>query len=252
MMIRVGCASDTPGKMNVICFQLWLSHHRQKLFSRPNVKRFCKYVKHIKYVIMNTSYVVGAIVKMATPKETKESVKRTTIILDDEERKYVDSLIKEGLEPGIKPLISKMLDIYRSMSIYDWRYPGEYYVGVSRVAFVNVEFINTLFQYIPQNKWREVGHRMGEAARISMEATLNLETANREKWDDVFKRLRVQGFGDFYIKDRYFVVRAPFINSAEALCGFLEKLLDIKLEVRTSAAPFVFAVVEEAKAKEGK
>jgi len=186
---------------------------------------------------------------MATPKESKESVKRTTIILDDEERRYIDSLIKEGREPGIKPLISKMLDIYRSMSIYDWRYPGEYYVGVSRVAFVNVEFVNTLLQYVPQGKLREVGHKMGEAARISMEATLNLETANREKWDDVLKRLRVQGFGDFYPKDKYFIVKAPFINNAEVLCGFLEKLLGIKLEVRTPTAPFVFALVEEAKAK---
>ncbi len=189
---------------------------------------------------------------MTAPKENKEPVKRTTIILDDEERKYIDSLIKEGREPGIKPLISKMLDIYRSMSIYDWRYPGEYYVGVSRVAFVNVEFINTLLQYIPEDKLREVGQQMGEAARISMEATLDLETTDREKWEDVLKRLRVQGFGDFYIRDRYFIVKAPFINKAETLCGFLEKLLDVKLEVRTAAAPFVFAVVEEKKSKREK
>lgn len=182
---------------------------------------------------------------MAGPKESKESVRRTTIILDEDERKYIDSLIREGREPGIKPLISKMLDIYRSMSIYDWRYPGEYYVGVSRVAFVNVEFINTLLQYVPQDKFREVGQKMGEAARISMEATIGLETTNREKWDDVFKRLRVQGFGDFYLRDKYFLVKAPFISNAETLCGFLEKLLDVQLEVRTSTSPFVFAVVED-------
>jgi len=182
-------------------------------------------------------------------KESKEAVKRTTIILDDEERKYIDQLIAEGREPGIKPLISKMLDIYRSMSIYDWRFPGEYYVGVSRVAFVNVEFIDTLLQYVPQNKWREVGQKMGEAARISMEATLNLETTVKERREDVFKRLRVQGFGDFYPRDRYFIVKAPFIGSAEVLGGFLESLLDVKLEVRTSTAPFVFAIQEEAKSR---
>ena len=182
-------------------------------------------------------------------KESKDAVKRTTIILEDEERKYIDQLISEGREPGIKPLISKMLDIYRSMSIYDWRYPGEYYTGVSRVAFVNVEFINTLLQYIPQNKWREVGQKMGEAARISMEATLSLETTSKEKWDDVFKRLRVQGFGDFYPRDKYFIVKAPFMSNVEVLCGFLESLLNVKLEVRTSNAPFVFAVLEETKTR---
>ncbi len=190
---------------------------------------------------------------MAVPVESKKPVKRTTIILNDEEREYIDSLITEGREPGIKPLISKMLDIYRSMSIYDWRYPGEYYVGVSRVAFLNVEFVNILLKYIPENKWRLAGQKMGEAARISLEATLNLETTNREKWADVFKRLRVQGFGDFYPKDKYFIVKAPFINNAEVLCGLLETLLAIKLEIRTSTAPFVFAILdepEEVKAKQ--
>jgi hypothetical protein len=189
---------------------------------------------------------------MVTPKTPKESVKRTTIILDEEERKYIDSLIAEGREPGIKPLISKMLDIYRSMSIYDWRYPGEYYVGVSRVAFVNVEFVNILLQYVAQNKWRLVGQKMGEAARISMEATINLETTNRERWDEVFKRLRVQGFGDFYPKDKYFIVKAPFINNAEVLCGFLETLLGVRLETRTPTAPFVFAVADEPKKTKAK
>jgi hypothetical protein len=39
------------------------------------------------------------------------SAKRTTIILDKEEREYIDSLIRECKEPGIKPLFSKMLDV---------------------------------------------------------------------------------------------------------------------------------------------
>lgn len=173
-------------------------------------------------------------------KET--SVKRTTIILDEEERKYIDSLIKEGMEPGIKPLISKMLDIYRSMMIYDWKYPGEYYAGISRVAFVNVEFVNIMLQYIPEEKWREVGRKMGEAAKVSMEATLNLESTNREKWPEVFKRLRVQGFGDFYTRDKYIIMKAPFISNPEILCGFLEPLLGIQLETKTVTPPFVFEI----------
>ncbi|UCH70251.1 MAG: hypothetical protein JSV29_08520 [Candidatus Bathyarchaeota archaeon] len=172
----------------------------------------------------------------------KESVKRTTIILDEEERAYIDLLIKGGKEPGIKPLISKMLDIYRSMMIYDWRFPGEYYCGVSRVAFINVEFINMLLQYIPEQKWREVGRKLGDAARISMEATLNLEASKKEEWPDVLKRLRVQGFGDFYIRDKYIIIKAPFINNYEVLCGFLENLFGIRLEARTVNPPFVLEI----------
>jgi len=176
-----------------------------------------------------------------SPKE--RSVKRTTIILDDEEREYIDSLIEKGREPGIKPLISKMLDVYRSMMIYDWKYPGEYYCGISRVAFINVEFIDTLLKFVPEEKRREAGRQAGEAARVSMEATLNLETTNREKWPDILKRLRVQGFGDFYPRDKYIIVRTPFINNPEVWGGFLESLLGVRLEVRTLTPPLVFEIV---------
>src|SRR5512136_1256809 len=122
-----------------------------------------------------------------------ETTRRTTIILEKEERRFIDSLIKEGKEPGIKPLISKMLDVYRSMMIYDWRFPGEYYCGISRIAFVNVELLEILIQQAPKEKWRENGRLMGEALRVSMETTLGLQTANHENWASVFNRLRVQG-----------------------------------------------------------
>jgi hypothetical protein len=170
-------------------------------------------------------------------------IKRTTIILDEEERKFIDSLIKEGKEPGIKPLISKMLDVYRSMMIYDWKFPGEYYSGISRVAFVNVEFIDTLLQFVPKEKWREVGQKIGEAAKISFEATLGLQITDRDKWPEVFKRLRIQGFGDFYLRDKYLILKAPFISNREVFAGLLEKLLGVRLEAKTITPPFIFEIV---------
>lgn len=174
----------------------------------------------------------------------KKPAKRTTIILSEEERKYIDSLIQDGKEQGLKPLISKMLDVYRSMMIYDWKYPGEYYAGISRIAFINVEFIDTILKHVPEEKWREVGRQAGNAAKVSMEASLNLETTKRESWADVFKRLRVQGFGEFYPRDKYIILKAPFINNSEFLCGYLEGLLQQKMEPRTSTAPFVFELAQ--------
>ena len=179
-------------------------------------------------------------------KKKDESAKRTTIILEKEEREFIDSLIKEGKEPGIKPLISKMLDVYRSMMIYDWRFPGEYYCGISRVAFVNVELINIFIQHVAKEKYRAIGREMGEAFRVSIEATLGIQTAEREKWQDVFKRLRVQGFGDFYTKDKYILLRTPFISEPEIWAGFLEGLLDTNLDVKASSPPLVFQIKEKA------
>jgi hypothetical protein len=168
------------------------------------------------------------------------SARRTTIILDKDEREFIDSLIREGKEPGIKPLISKMLDVYRSMMVYDWRFPGEYYCGISRIAFVNVELLNVLIQNTPKEKWREIGKRMGEAVKISLETTMGLSTENREKWSDIFKRLRVQGFGDFYLKDKYILIKTPFINESEIWAGLLEGLFNIELDVKTTSSPLVF------------
>jgi hypothetical protein len=178
-------------------------------------------------------------------KKNEASPKRTTIILDKEEREYVDSLIREGKEPGIKPLISKMLDVYRSMMVYDWRFPGEYYCGISRIAFVNVELLNILIQNTPRERWREIGKNMGGATKVSIETTLGLQTTNREKWPDVFKRLRVQGFGDFYLKDKYLLIKTPFIAESEIWAGFLEGLFDIELDVKTASPPLVFEIKEK-------
>jgi len=175
-----------------------------------------------------------------------EPAKRTTIILDKDEREFIDKLIREGKEPGIKPLISKMLDVYRSMMIYDWRFPGEYYCGISRIAFVNVELLEILIQQIPKEKWHENGKRMGEALKVSMETTLGLQTADQKNWGSVFNRLRVQGFGDIYVKDKYLLIKTPFIGNSEIWSGLLEGLFDLNLDMKTTVPPLVF----EMKAKQ--
>ena len=170
------------------------------------------------------------------------SAKRTTIILDKDERDFIDQMIKEGKEPGIKPLISKMLDVYKSMMIYDWRFPGEYYCGISRVAFVNVELINILIQQIDKEKWREIGNEMGVALKVSIETILGLEASKRENWESIFKRLRIQGFGDFFLKDKYLLLKTPFIGYPELWEGILEGLFNVELDMKTGVPPLVFEI----------
>jgi hypothetical protein len=172
----------------------------------------------------------------------EKTTKRTTIILDKDERDFIDQMIKEGKEPGIKPLISKMLNVYRSMMIYDWRFPGEYYCGISRIAFVNVELLNILIQQIPKDGWRGIGKEMGVALKVSMETTLGLEAAQRENWESIFRRLRVQGIGDFYLKDKYLLLKTPFIGYPELWEGLLEGLFDVELDMKTTAPPLVFEI----------
>jgi len=176
------------------------------------------------------------------PKEKNEETKRTTIILEKEDREFIESLIKEGKELGLKPLISKMLDIYKNMMIYDWRYPGEYYCGISRVALVNVELLNMLTKHLPREKWREIGVEMGNALRVSIQSTLGIESSVQENWEKIFERLNVQGFGDFYLKDKFLLIKTPFINDYEIWEGIMEGLLSIELETKNSVPPLVFEV----------
>jgi len=176
------------------------------------------------------------------PKEHSEEAKRTTIILEKNEREFIESLIKDGKEPGIKPLISKMLEIYKSMMIYDWRFPGEYYCGISRIALVNVELLNILTQQIPKERWRETGEKMGGALKVSIQSTLGLDAGQQENWEKIFERLKVQGFGDFYLKDKFLLLKTPFINDCEVLRGIMEGLLSLELETRNSAPPLVFEI----------
>jgi len=178
----------------------------------------------------------------ASLKQRSEEAKRTTIILEKKEREFIQSLIAEGKEPGIKPLISKMLEIYKTLMIYDWHFPGEYYCGISRIAFVNVELFNILTQQIPKTQWRETGRKMGEALQVSIESTIGVKSTEQANWERVFERLKTQGFGDFQLKDKFLLIKTPFIHDCEIWRGMMEGLLDIELETRNSVPPLVFEV----------
>ncbi|MCL2288860.1 MAG: hypothetical protein FWC33_06810 [Candidatus Bathyarchaeota archaeon] len=171
-----------------------------------------------------------------------EETKRTTLILTKEERIFVDQIIKEGKESGIKQLISKMLTVYQKMMVHDWRFPGEYYYGVSRVAFVNVELLSIILQNIPKENWRGIGKQMGIALKVSMDATMGVDTSKQENWMEVFTRLSIQGFGHFSLKDKYLLVKTPFLTDALLWEGILEGLFDIKLETKNSVPPLVFEI----------
>ena len=69
-----------------------------------------------------------------------------------------------------------------------------------------------------------------------------LDASKQENWEAVFTRLRVQGFGDFYLKDKYLLLKTPFLYDAEIWEGILEGLFGIKLETKNSVPPLVFEI----------
>jgi hypothetical protein len=99
-----------------------------------------------------------------------------------------------------------------------------------------------MIQNIPKDKWHDIGKKMGDALKVSMETTLGVDPAKQENWEAVFTRLRVQGFGDFYQKDKYLLLKTPFLNDSALWEGILEGLLGIKLDTRNSVPPLVFEI----------
>ena len=171
--------------------------------------------------------------------------KRTTIIFDQRDRQYLEQLIRDGKEVGIKPFITKMMDVYRTIGIQDWKFPGEYYIGMSRSAFFSQQNIQQMIDLIPPEKQRDAAHSIGEITGISLHAGLNLDPHKRENWSKILDRLRILGYGDLMLRDDYIVVRNPFINNLTFLTGFLEGVLNSKLVAKLTTSPLVFEISKE-------
>ena len=86
---------------------------------------------------------------------------------------------------------------------------------------------------------------MGKALKISMETTLNIQVSEIKNWKTFFHRLKVQGFGDFFLKDNYILIKTPFISYSALWKGILEGMLDVNLDVKTNSPPLVFQIREK-------
>jgi hypothetical protein len=179
----------------------------------------------------------------------KKAGKRTTVIFEDKDRQYLEQLIREGKEPGIKPFISKMFDVYRSMAMYDWKFPGEYYVGISRVAFFSQENLQLLVDIVSEDKLRAIGRKLGETTAVSIEASQNLDPHKKDNWGRTLERLRVFGYGDIILREDFIVAKNPFITNLTFLTGFLEGVLGVPLEARITTSPIVFEVAKHSTVK---
>ena len=171
--------------------------------------------------------------------------KRTTVIFDQRDRQYLENLIRDGKEPGIKPFIAKMVDVYRTMAIHDWKFPGEYYIGISRAAFFSQQDIQLMIDLIPEEDRRQAAQKIGEVTAVSIRTSLNLDPHQRENWPKILERLTVFGYGDLTLRDNYIIVKNPFISNLTFLTGFLEGVLDSRLEPKITTSPLVFEISEK-------
>ncbi len=170
----------------------------------------------------------------------KRSDKRMSPFLENNDRQSLERLIKDGNEPGVKPFVSRMFDIYRTMAMYDWKLPGEYYVGASRVAFFNQENLQYLIDRIPGLELRETGKELGITMGASLKAAHGYDPHQRENWPKVLERLRIFGYGDMFHRGGYVVVKNGFISEPTLLAGFIEGVLGARVETKAARPLTVF------------
>lgn len=153
----------------------------------------------------------------------------------------LERLIADGKEPSIKSFLSKMFDVYRSMAVYDWKYPGEYYVGPSRIALVSQEIIRVLLEFLPPEKHKDAGKTVGKAMCVPLATCLNVEPTVKEFWGAVFKHLRILGYGDLIQHGNLVIIRNPFLTDVDFFVGLMEGLTGHVLDVK-STQPLVLEV----------
>ncbi|MFQ5762116.1 MAG: hypothetical protein ACE5PO_03685 [Candidatus Bathyarchaeia archaeon] len=169
--------------------------------------------------------------------------KRTTIIFSDKDREYVEGLISQGREQSLTALISKIFDVYRSLAIHDWKYPGEYYVGPSRVSLFSQEALNAMLGFIPEKERLSVGRSVGEVMGLAITTNFKLEPQDRENWPEVLKHMSILGYGDFTLRENLIIIKNPFVTDTDLLAGILEGLIGKNIKVIT-ALPAVFEVTD--------
>jgi hypothetical protein len=54
------------------------------------------------------------------------------------------------------------------------------------------------------------------------------------------------------LKDKYLLIKTPFLNEPEIWAGFLEGLLGVELDVKAVAQPFVFEIKESISTEQSK
>ena len=172
----------------------------------------------------------------------EKDVKRTTIILRDKDREYLDELIKDGKVVGFKDFICSVFDSYRELGMSEWSQEGVYYRGISRVALITLEMLESTTNMIPQNKLREAGHNVGNILSTTLMVDKKIDSKKPENIAETLKQVSVLGFGDFKGEDEIIITKNPFLVKPEMLVGFLEGLLGLKLEAKTSSPPMIIQI----------
>jgi len=171
-------------------------------------------------------------------------VQKTTAILKDEDREYLEELIRDGKVTGLKNLIAIMFDIHRDLGMREWNQEGVYYRGISRVALITLEMLESITDMIPKNKLREVGNGVGTVLSTTLMVDKKIDTKKPENIVETLKQVSVLGFGDFTGKDEIIITKNPFLIKVEMLTGFLEGLLGLKLQPKTSSPPIIIQIVK--------
>lgn len=175
--------------------------------------------------------------KYSKSKKSKK-VKSTLYITRDKREKIRQS----GL--SIEAYINQQFELQENFNIANWK-NGFFKINYFRIGLFRAETINSIINYIDDEKVCELGKKIGEKLRRIVDngimKILRDENLNRRiiEQQNIFT-----GWGLYTLEENMIIVTTPIFTRPYFLQGYLEGLLNLKLTILESVPDrFVYKII---------
>jgi hypothetical protein len=153
--------------------------------------------------------------------------KVTSVELEEEDVKYIESLINEGRVRSLKELVEKCIKFGIAYTLDQWQ-PGVFNVGPVRIIILIKKALELIVEHVPEEDREDLGRELGEIVASFAQFHRNIECST--DWDSTLKFLTELGWGQFKISsDNILQIIAPAFP-IELMKGCLEEILNVRLE----------------------
>ena len=154
--------------------------------------------------------------------------KVTSVELEEEDVRYIESLIAEGRVRSLKEFVEKCIKFGIAYTLDQWQ-PGIFNVGPVRIIILMKKALELIVEHVPEEDREDLGRELGEIIASFAQFHRNIDCS--KDWDSALKFLTELGWGQFKISQDNSILQvvAPAFP-VELMKGCLEEILDVKLE----------------------
>jgi len=180
-------------------------------------------------------------------KTEDKKIKRTSIVLTEEEYKRVNELINKGVFRSLHDLIRNAINNYFD-AFFEITDVSITFKGI-RLAMISQETYNNFLQILKDKgvDLRELGRYVGSRNRMWFTTLVGVDGTNLKELVNVYSAV-FKGRGKIHLNEDVgsISVENPFIAEPEWVRGVLEGTLSVVLEpIYIASSVYVFKIVKE-------